>query len=81
MKQSKYLFGHKELEYFGHRISGQGVAVDPAKISSMVNWPKPTFIKALRGFLSLTGNYHRFVCDYGKISQPLMIMLKMNNFH
>ncbi|XP_026378796.1 uncharacterized protein LOC113273262 [Papaver somniferum] len=47
---SKCSFGQSEIEYLGHIITRNGVMADPAKISSMVEWPTPTNIKALRGF-------------------------------
>lgn len=55
--------------------------VDPAKIESMLSWPKPTTLKGLRGFLSLTRYYQHFIWDYEKINQPLIAMLKKDNFH
>ncbi|KAD5960470.1 hypothetical protein E3N88_11942 [Mikania micrantha] len=42
-----------ESRYLGHIIDGQGVAMDPAKIQAMVDWPAPTSIKGLRGFWAL----------------------------
>lgn len=74
-------FGQQSINYVGHIISGLGLLVDQHKIIDMVNWPKPSFLKQLRGFLGRTDYYQKFVKNYGLISKPLMDMLKKDAFH
>lgn len=40
VKQSKCKFGCKSVDYLGHVISENGIAVDP-KVDAISNWPLP----------------------------------------
>lgn len=80
VKKEKCQFGQTQIKYLGHIICQEGVKVDPDKIQAMMKWPKPTTIKALRGFLGLTGSYRKFIVGYGRVPAPLTDMLQKNAF-
>ncbi|XP_071902780.1 uncharacterized protein [Coffea arabica] len=77
---SPVLLVKKKDEYLGHVVTGDGVSADSSKVEYMVNWPEPTDVKALRGFLGLTEYYRRFVKNYGSIVKPLTDLLRKDGF-
>lgn len=61
-------------------MSQRGVEPEPSKIQAMVDWPTPTTIKSLRGFLGLTGFYRKFIQGYACIASPLSSLLRRDAF-
>ena len=80
VNRNKCCFEQPQLEYLRHIISGEGVAANPNKIKDMLDWPAPTNLRSLKGFLGLTGYYRRFVENYGKVAWPLTQLLKEDSF-
>ncbi|PNX96980.1 retrotransposon-related protein, partial [Trifolium pratense] len=81
LKESKCTFAQESISYLGHIVSAKGVGPDPEKIQAMSEWPTPTTIKQLRGFLGLTGFYRKFVKDYAIIASPLTDLLRKDAFN
>ena len=75
-KLKKCEFWKEKVHFLGHVISAEGISVDPAKIATVVNWPKPTNVTKVRSFLGLAGYYRKFVQDFSRIATPLTRLLK-----
>jgi len=76
LKRSKCSFGERRIHYLGHVIENGVVSMDVDKIKAVQDWPLPCSLKALRGFLGLTGYYRRFIHNYGVIAAPFTAPLR-----
>lgn len=76
IKRNKCSFARPKLMYLGHEISGDGVRTDQKNIATVQNWPVPTNVKGVRGFLGLAGYYRKFVHGLAVTCWPLTDLLK-----
>ena len=76
LKLEKCLFDQAKLEFLGMIISHNAVSMDSVKVQGITDWPVPTTVKQVRGFLEFGNFYRRFIDHYAKISQPLNDLTK-----
>ncbi|KAG8473004.1 hypothetical protein CXB51_034923 [Gossypium anomalum] len=77
-KFSKSEFWLREVGFLGHIISGDGIRVDPSKISAIVDWKPPKNVTKVRSFLGLAEYYRRFVNGFSIIAAPMTRLLRKN---
>ena len=77
-KMSKCRFGVKEVDYLGHIVSADGVAIDPSKVKSIWDWPIPK--TGFKRVLGLVGYYRKYVRGYSTLAAPLTALTKKNAF-
>jgi len=70
-KLSKCEFWMDEVQFLGHEISAQGIAVDLAKFDAVVKWESPKSATKIRSFVGLADYYRRFIEGFSKIVAPL----------
>ena len=77
-KLSKCDFWLEKVQFLGHVISKDGVAVDPNKVESVMEWQQPTTPTEVRSFLGLAGYYRKFIEGFSKLALPLTKLTRKN---
>jgi hypothetical protein len=75
-KFSKCEFWLDKVQFLGHVLTAEGVAVDPSKVKDILDWKPPTTVHQVRSFLAMAGYHHRFIPDFSRISKPITQLLK-----
>jgi len=65
-KLEKCEFDQNKVEILGYNLSGDGVSIDPKKIKSIEEWPRPENLKDVQRFIGLCNYCRRFVKDFAK---------------
>ena len=71
-----------EVEIVGHRCSSKGREPINNRTKKVLEWPTPTNLKEVRGFLGLCGTVRIWIKDYSLIARPLVdLTCKDAEFH
>ena len=68
---SKCKLGLTSITFLGHIVSEHGLATDPEKVKSVVEYPTPTNVKAIERFIGMATWYHKFIPKFSQIAAPL----------
>jgi len=71
----KCQFFKKELLYFGHRVTSEGIGTDAEKVTPIDELESPSTVKDLWQYLGVAPWYRRFVPDFSRIVKPLKDLL------
>jgi len=75
-KLSKCVLFRSPIDFLGHRVSADGIQLQPDKLAAIRDWPTPHCPRDVRAFYSLASYCRKFVEDFAKIAEPLSGMTK-----
>ena len=71
INRGKCVFGARELDFLGHRVSSAGVRPLPDKVRAVKQFQLPKTVKSLQRFLGMLNFYHRFLPNIAEVLRPL----------
>jgi RNase H-like domain found in reverse transcriptase/Reverse transcriptase (RNA-dependent DNA polymerase) len=75
-KAKKCKFRKLKIEYLGLVVEEGKLAMDPAKLKEILDWPAPKTVKEVRSFMGFGNFYRRFVKGFSHLAHPLHDLLK-----
>ena len=75
LNKSKCKFSESEVTFLGHKLSSEGLQVDPKKCSAITDMPTPTNKTELQRFLGMINYIGKFIPNLSEVTAPLRILL------
>lgn len=75
LKPTKCRFGVPQVEFCGRVISHEGIHMSAKKISQVLDFPLPEYMKQLKSFLGLVNYFRPHIRDQSNLAHPLNQML------
>ena len=76
LKPKKCEFCKEKIEWLGMVIQEGKITMDPGKLRGIQDWPAPTTVKQVWGFLGFGNFYRRFIWGFSEVTRPLNELLK-----
>ncbi|CAD6189835.1 unnamed protein product [Caenorhabditis auriculariae] len=76
IRLKKCKFACSSVEFLGLVVGRDGVKPNPKKVESIVDFPTPTTVTAVRGFLGMANYFRRFIRGFAAIAAPLTELTK-----
>ena len=76
LKPTKCHFFKTRVKVLGFLVSREGTEANPQKIRAVLDFPVPTTVKAVRGFIGLCSYYRRFIQNFAMLATPLHRLAK-----
>jgi Reverse transcriptase (RNA-dependent DNA polymerase) len=75
-KAKKCKFRKPKIKYLGLVVEEGKLAMDPAKLKGILDWPAPKTVKEVQSFIGFGNFYHRFVKGFSHLAHFLYDLLK-----
>jgi Reverse transcriptase (RNA-dependent DNA polymerase) len=75
-KAKKCEFRKLKIEYLGLVVEEGKLAMNPAKLKGILEWPTPKTVKEVRSFQGFGNFYRRFIKGFSNLAHPLNNLLK-----
>ena len=76
IRPTKGYVGYDEVEFLGHNVSCNRIAMDENKLMKIHDTTPPKTKTQVRSFLGLAGYYRKFVNNYAHVTAPLTDLVK-----
>ena len=71
IKGSKCHLGLNSVEYLGHIVNGDGIALSDARKQGIIDMKPPTTASQMRSFMGMANYFRSFVRNFAAVAKPL----------
>ena len=76
LKRTKCSFLQKSVEFCGFIVGDGEIRMDPEKIRTIQEWPRPETVQHVRSFCGLCSWYRQFIRGFAAIAAPLYDLIR-----